>query len=86
VVEAQAEFQNTLVATKNFAVDPSPAAHEELLVRFDVFWSRVPLILDSDEGVDVRRIDALPALRSVMPPRPSRLSAGSPRCRRRSRR
>jgi signal transduction histidine kinase/FixJ family two-component response regulator len=59
VVEAQAEFQNTLVATKNFEVDPSQAAYEALLVRFDVFWSRIPLILESDEGIDVRRIDAI---------------------------
>jgi PAS domain S-box-containing protein len=59
VVEAQAEFQNTLIATKNFEVEPSDAAHEELLVRFDVFWSRIPLILESDEGIDIRRIDAI---------------------------
>ena len=59
VVEAQAEFQNTLVATKDFEVEPSQAAHDELLVRFDVFWSRVPLIIESDEGIDVRRIDAI---------------------------
>jgi signal transduction histidine kinase/ActR/RegA family two-component response regulator len=59
VVEAQAEFQNTLVATKAFEIDPSQAAHEALLVRFDVFWSRIPLILDSDEGIDIRRIDAI---------------------------
>jgi PAS domain S-box-containing protein len=59
VVEAQAEFQNTLVATKNFEVDPSRAAREALLVRFDVFWSRIPLILESDEGIDIRRIDAI---------------------------
>ena len=59
VVEAQAEFQNTLVATKAFEVDPSQAAREALQVRFDVFWSRIPLILESDEGIDLRRIDAI---------------------------
>ncbi len=67
VVEAQAEFQNTLVAVKDFEVDPSPAAHEELLTRFDVFWSRVPLILESDEGIDIRRIEAIvPNTRKVL--------------------
>jgi PAS domain S-box-containing protein len=67
VVEAQAEFQNTLVAAKDFEVDPSEAARDGLLVRFDVFWSRVPLILESDEGIDVRRIDAIvPNTRKVM--------------------
>lgn len=72
VVEAQAEFQNALVATKAFEVDPSPAALAELLVRFDVFWSRIPLILESDEGIDIRRIDAIV-------PNTSRVAAELPR-------
>jgi PAS domain S-box-containing protein len=59
VVEAQAEFQNALIATKAFRIDPSQAALEDLQVRFDVFWSRIPLILDSQEGIDIRRIDAI---------------------------
>jgi PAS domain S-box-containing protein len=59
VVEAQGEFENALVAAKNFRLDPSQAARDELLVRFDVFWSRIPLILDSDEGIDIRQIEAI---------------------------
>lgn len=59
VVEAQAEFQNALAAVKTFEIDPSQAAYEDLQTRFDVFWSRVPLILESAEGVDIRRIEAI---------------------------
>ncbi len=56
VVEANAEFHNTLAASKSFRLDPSSRALDELRLRFDVFWSRIPLILDSAEGKDVRLI------------------------------
>ncbi|WP_119299680.1 response regulator [Dongia deserti] len=59
VVEAQTELQNALMAAKTFRIEPSEVARDELAVRFDVFWSRIPLILDSQEGVDIRRIDAI---------------------------
>ncbi len=66
VVEAQAEFHNALSAVKSFRIDPSAAALEKLQIRFDVFWSRVPLILESQEGIDIRRIDAiLPNTRKI---------------------
>lgn len=56
VVEANAEFHNTLSASKSFRLDPTAAQLDELKLRFDVFWSRVPLIIDSAEGEAVRRI------------------------------
>jgi signal transduction histidine kinase/ActR/RegA family two-component response regulator len=56
IVEAQAEHHNALVALKDFQLAPDLAHLQELTVRFDVFWSRVPLILKSSEGEDIRRL------------------------------
>lgn len=57
VVEAQAEFHNALIASESFRLTPTAEALDTLKIRFDVFWSRIPLILESAEGTDIRRIE-----------------------------
>ncbi|WP_374370930.1 ATP-binding protein [Dongia sp.] len=59
VVEAQSEIQNTILAAKAFRLEPDEARLQQVTLKFEVFWSRIPLILDSDEGEDVRRIPAI---------------------------
>lgn len=59
IVEAQAEYKNALVAVKDFQLAPDAGHLEELTVRFDVFWSRVPLILTSSEGEDIRGLPVI---------------------------
>jgi len=59
VVEANSEFHNALTASKSFRLDPTAEALDRLKTRFDVFWSRIPLILESDEGIGVRRIEVV---------------------------
>jgi signal transduction histidine kinase/ActR/RegA family two-component response regulator len=61
VVEANSEYHHVLAATQAFRLDPSAESLEKLRLRFDVFWSRIPLILESDEGEGVRRIEAIVA-------------------------
>ncbi len=59
VVEANSEFHIAFAASQAFRLDPTVDALEHLRTRFDVFWSRIPLILESDEGTGVRRIEAV---------------------------
>ena len=56
VVEAQEEYHMMRLAALSFQLTPDEASRDHLKLRFDVFWSRIPLILDSDEGEGVRRI------------------------------
>lgn len=56
VVEAQEELHMTRLAAANFKVDPSQASLDALKLRFEVFWSRVPIILESSESAGVREI------------------------------
>lgn len=56
IVEAQAEHQNAVIAAKDFQLRPDAGHLQELKVRFDIFWSRIPLILKSSEGEDIRRV------------------------------
>ncbi len=73
VVEAQEEFHMTRLAAARFHLSPDAAALDDLKIRFDVFWSRIPIILDSSESAGVMNVpkiaantravfDALPAL------------------------
>lgn len=59
VVEAQSEIQNTILAAKAFRLEPDEARLRRVTLKFEVFWSRIPLILESDEGDDVRRIPVI---------------------------
>nr|WP_298682188.1 PAS domain-containing sensor histidine kinase [uncultured Dongia sp.] len=61
VVEAQEEFHMARLAAASFQLTPDAAARDHLKLRFDVFWSRIPIILDSDEGEGVRRIPKVAA-------------------------
>jgi signal transduction histidine kinase/ActR/RegA family two-component response regulator len=56
VVEAQEELHMTRLAAADFALNPSQEALDALKLRFDVFWSRIPIILDSSESAGVREI------------------------------
>jgi signal transduction histidine kinase/CheY-like chemotaxis protein len=46
----------TRLAAADFTLDPSRASLDALKLRFDVFWSRIPIILDSSESAGVREI------------------------------
>jgi signal transduction histidine kinase/ActR/RegA family two-component response regulator len=59
VVEANSEFHNALDASKSFRLDPTAESLDRLKTRFDVFWSRIPLILESDEGVGIRKVEVV---------------------------
>ena len=56
VVEAQEEFHMTRLAAAQFQIDPSENNLDQLRLRFDLFWSRIPIILDSSESAGVRNI------------------------------
>jgi signal transduction histidine kinase len=61
VVEAQEEFHMVQLALADFRLQPDAATLDKLKLRFDVFWSRIPIILESSESAGVRRIPKIEA-------------------------
>ncbi|WP_374379800.1 ATP-binding protein [Dongia sp.] len=59
VVEAQEEFHMARLSAAQFEVSPSQANLDDLKLRFDIFWSRIPIILDSSESAGVRSIPTI---------------------------
>ena len=61
VAEAQTEMQRTIIRSREFRIAPSLASLDALKVQFEVLWSRIPLILESDEGREIRKIPVVVA-------------------------
>lgn len=57
---------------------PGKVSDDDLLLRFDLFWSRVPIILESDEAAGIRQIpdlvETFRAIRAALPDWESRLT------------
>jgi len=56
LVQAQVELLKLRQAIAAHRLAPAAAAAGELSLRFDIFWSRIPLVLESDEAAGVRRV------------------------------
>ena len=61
LVQAQVEYLRLHEAIDRVRLDDDPALRDELWLRFDIFWSRIPLVLESDEALGVRRISGVVA-------------------------
>ena len=90
VAEAQTELQRTIIRSREFRMAPSAESLDALKLQFEVLWSRIPLIRESKEGTEIRKIPvvqsnadriaaALPELErdlgKVDPARPDSISA-----------
>ncbi len=54
-------MQRTIIRSREFRIAPSGASLDALKVQFEILWSRIPLILDSDEGREIRKIPVVVA-------------------------
>ncbi|MBL8837050.1 MAG: response regulator [Alphaproteobacteria bacterium] len=61
VVQAEHEFLRLREAVRSLQAAPGEAAREAVQTRFDIFWSRIPIVLESDEAVGVREIPEIVA-------------------------
>ena len=71
---AEVELQRLLVTLDRYALGRADVDHEELLRRFEIFWSRLPLL----EGVDSASVQSVEGAATV-PEMIERSSAWSPR-------
>lgn len=77
VAQAQAEYLNFYQALASFAAEANPNGKTDVETRFEIFWSRLPLLLEGEESSDIRDIpgavesveailDQMPALESQL--------------------
>lgn len=52
--QANFEYLRLVEAISSYYADPSPEAREQILTRLDLFWSRLPLVLEGEEGLKIR--------------------------------
>ncbi len=56
VVQAEHELLRLREAVRSFQAQPGGPAREAVETRLDIFWSRIPIVLESQEAVGVREI------------------------------
>ncbi len=61
-VQAQAEFLRLSDRLSLYEAEPSGANRDALMQRFDVFWSRVPILTTGTDSAGLRTIRGVPAL------------------------
>ena len=59
LVAAEIELLRFQDALHRAVATPHEVSDDDLLLRFDLFWSRVPIILESDEAAGIRQIPNL---------------------------
>jgi diguanylate cyclase (GGDEF)-like protein/PAS domain S-box-containing protein len=65
-IQAEIELLRFLDALHSHARDDGAVSSEQLVTRFYVLWSRVPLLLDGEESTHVRAIDgAVPVIHAL---------------------
>ncbi|MCC7048079.1 MAG: PAS-domain containing protein [Alphaproteobacteria bacterium] len=65
--QANVEYLRLAEELSAYQVEPAPAKKDGLLTRLDVFWSRLPLILEGEEGLKVRSLPgATEAVRGIV--------------------
>jgi signal transduction histidine kinase len=67
-ISAQLQMEHLRLSERiaQYEAEPTAANRREMLLRFDIFWSRFPIVLESEEGRGVRTFDDTPeALRAV---------------------
>jgi PAS domain S-box-containing protein len=60
--QVQAEYLRFYGAVTAYWADPSDEARADMMQRFDVFWSRLPVALEGDESRQVREIPGAAAV------------------------
>ena len=54
---AEFELQRLLAALDRYALGRTDVDHEDLLVRFDIFWSRLPLLVEGIDSTSIRSVE-----------------------------
>jgi diguanylate cyclase (GGDEF)-like protein len=54
---AEFELQRLLVALDGYAFGRTEVDHEELLTRFEIFWSRLPLLVEGADSASIRSVE-----------------------------
>ena len=57
VSQAEVEYLRLLNAFKDFGLEESALTRDELIERFEIFWSRLPLLLHGSESESLRHIE-----------------------------
>jgi PAS domain S-box-containing protein len=58
-LQAQVEYLRLRADLANYYRDPTPERWNDAIFRFEIFWSRIPL-LSSQEAIGIREIEAMP--------------------------
>lgn len=59
LAQTEIEFLRFRGALKDYALTPNPEAAELAFERFEIFWSRLPPLLEGSQTADLRAIDGL---------------------------
>jgi diguanylate cyclase (GGDEF)-like protein len=54
---AEFELQRLLVALDRYALGSSDVDHEDVLARFEIFWSRLPLLVEGIDSASIRSVE-----------------------------
>ena len=54
---AEYELQRLLSTLDRYALGRADVAHDELLTRFEIFWSRLPLLVEGVDSASIRSIE-----------------------------
>ncbi|SMF18983.1 PAS/PAC sensor hybrid histidine kinase [Tistlia consotensis] len=58
-VQADSELLRLQRALAEYRAEPTPEKLDEVMLRNDLFWSRLPVILDSEEGEGLRKLEGV---------------------------
>ena len=54
---AEFELQRLLVALDRYALGRTDVDHEDVLTRFEIFWSRLPLLVEGADSASIRSVE-----------------------------
>ncbi len=57
--QLQMEHLRLLDRVRGFQAQPTAANRDEMMLRFEIFWSRFPVVLDSEQGRGLRSLEPL---------------------------
>ena len=55
---AEFELQRLLSTLDRYALGRTDVDHEELVKRFEIFWSRLPLLIEGVDSASIRAVDS----------------------------